>query len=86
MFSTERCFEPGTDEVEILLADLTHDLTDVPGFEPPDAATETTSGLHEARLLGVVRAQVLRLLLNHGLIRDDQATTRIRTRRPRFVA
>ena len=28
----------------------------------------------------------LRLLLNHGLIRDDQATTRIRTRRPRFVA
>ncbi|WP_395729245.1 ISL3 family transposase [Nakamurella sp.] len=28
----------------------------------------------------------LRLLLNHGLIRDDQATTRIRTRRPRMVA
>ena len=28
----------------------------------------------------------LRLLLNHGLIRDDQATTRIRTRRPRIVA
>ena len=28
----------------------------------------------------------LRLLLNHGLIRDDQATARIRTRRRRFVA
>ena len=28
----------------------------------------------------------LRLLLNHGLIRDDQATARIRTRRPRIVA
>ena len=28
----------------------------------------------------------LRLLLNHGLIRDDQATTRIRTRRPSSVA
>ena len=28
----------------------------------------------------------LRLLLNHGLLRDDQATTRIRTRRPSFAA
>jgi transposase len=28
----------------------------------------------------------LRLLLNHGIIRDDQATARIRTRRPRIVA
>jgi transposase len=28
----------------------------------------------------------LRLLLNHGLLRDDQATTRIRTRRPSLAA
>jgi len=28
----------------------------------------------------------LRLLLNHGLIRQDQQTTRVRTRRPSFVA
>ncbi len=28
----------------------------------------------------------LRLLLNHGTIREDQHTTRIRTRRPSFAA
>jgi len=63
-------------------------------FNQPDVSNGPTECLNlkvkntkrVARGYRSFRNYRLRLLLNHGLIRDDQATTRIRTRRPSFAA